>query len=396
MKLMILLPLLLWLPLLSAKNIAPSQVGAEQVQRYLPRLINKKVGLVVNQSSRAKGKHLVDLLHENNITISKIFAPEHGFRGKKDAGEVFNSSKDEQTGIDIVSIYGKNKKPSTKVLTELDVIIFDIQDVGVRFYTYINSMFYMMQAAAQHDIEFIVLDRPNPNIAYVDGPMLDDKFRSFVGLLPIPLIHGMTVGELAKMIVGEGWLDTIENPNNIKHKLNLQVVKVLDYSRADHYDLPVLPSPNLPNSTAIRLYPSLCFFEATPVSVGRGTDFPFQVLGHDTLAIGDFEFTPRSIVGAASNPKLKGKKLTGMDLRASQISGFDLSLFYQWYQLFAQHDNEFFQRAQFLDKLAGTDQIRLDMLAGKSLAAITAKWQNGLAAFNAQRQPYLLYPANKQ
>ena len=375
-----------------AKEIMPSQVGAEQTQLYFPKLKNKRIGLVVNQTSRAKQQHLVDLLVSNNFEVKKIFAPEHGFRGDHDAGAHINSGKDSKTGIDIVSIYGKHKKPSAQHLADLDVIVFDIQDVGVRFYTYISSMFYVMQAAAQHNVEMIVLDRPNPNIAFVDGPMLNPKFRSFVGLLPVPIMHGMTVGELAQMTLHEGWLDTIENPKKVKHNLKLEVISVNNYARQDSYTLPVLPSPNLPNQQAIALYPSLCLFEATPVSVGRGTDFPFQVLGHNQHFVGDFTFSPRSIPGVSTYPKLEGKKLTGVDLRRSKLQGFDLSHFYQWFTVFNTQQTDFFSNAQFLDKLAGTDQIRLDMLNGKSLDQIKQAWQQDLQAFKQQRQRYLLYP----
>lgn len=395
MKLLLLILCLLpWL--LNANVIAPDQVGAEQTERYFPMLKNKRIGLVVNQTSRAKGQHLVDLLVANQFDVQMIFAPEHGFRGDQDAGAKISSGRDGKTGIRIESIYGKSKKPSKDKLQQLDIILFDIQDVGVRFYTYISSMFYMMQAAAESDIPFVVLDRPNPNIAFVDGPLLEPEFRSFVGLLPVPLLHGMTVGELAQMIQGEGWLDTIANVEGIKHQLQLSVIPVESYHRQQQYQLPVLPSPNLPNHRSIMLYPSLCFFEATPISIGRGTDFPFQVVGHHQHAIGSFEFSPRSIQGAASNPKLKGLLVTGQDLRQSEINGLDLSIFYQWYQLFASKDAEFFQRADFMDKLAGTDQIRKDMLAGKTLKQISSRWQKDLAVFKKRRLPYLLYPETNE
>ncbi|NVK26159.1 MAG: DUF1343 domain-containing protein [Gammaproteobacteria bacterium] len=373
------------------KQVLPTQVGAEQTEQYLTLLKGKRIGLVVNQTSRVNEQHIVDFLVSKKQNIATIFAVEHGFRGDHDAGAKVSSSVDAKTGIKIHSIYGKNKKPSSEVMNELDVIIFDIQDVGVRFYTYINSMFYMMQAAAQNNVPFIVLDRPNPHLSVVDGPMLNPEFSSFVGLLPVPLVHGMTVGELAQMIQGEGWLNSIDNADQIKHKLTLTVVPVKDYQRNDSYVLPVLPSPNLPNQQAINLYPSLCFFEATPISIGRGTDFPFQVVGHNEAYIGEFAFTPRSIIGAASNPKLKGIALKGLDLRSVQLNGFDMSIFYDWFKLFEKSELEFFSRSGFMDKLAGTDQIRLDMLAGKTLEQIKQPWQNDLKQFKKQRAPYLIY-----
>lgn len=388
-----LLVLLLLVPAFTfAATINPNQAGAERLDLYLPLLKEKKVGLVVNQTSISQDQHLVDLLLSKGVQISKIFALEHGFRGNQDAGAIIKSGRDVKTGLPIHSLYGKQKKPSPESLANVDIIVFDIQDVGVRFYTYINSMFYAMQAAAEHNIPFVVLDRPNPNIRYVDGPMLEPQHQSFVGLLPIPLLHGMTVAELAQMIVGENWLNTINAGDISDRKLQLKIVPVEGYRRFDDYQLPVLPSPNLPNQQAITLYPSLCFFEATGVSIGRGTDFPFQVIGHDKIAIGEFQFTPRSIVGAASNPKLKGIKLTGMDLRNSNTKGLDLSLFYQWHQAFQAEDEVFFTRPSFMDKLAGTSQIRLDMQAGRSLDEIRAKWRSGIETFKRQRQAYLIYP----
>ncbi|MCP4061340.1 MAG: DUF1343 domain-containing protein, partial [Pseudoalteromonas sp.] len=253
-------------------------VGAAQYKHYLPQLQNKRVGLVVNQTSLVENTHLVDALLTKNITITKIFAPEHGFRGDHDAGAHVKNAVDSKTGIPLISIYGKNKKPSAEALSEVDVIIFDIQDVGVRFYTYISSMHYMMEAAAEQGIEFIVLDRPNPNIAYVDGPILERQFKSFVGMHPIPVLHGMTVGELAKMIKGESWINKAAD-------LKLTVIPVDHYTRSTSYNLPVKPSPNLPNDQSIALYPSLCFFESTPVSIGRGTDFAFQVIGYSPVAL---------------------------------------------------------------------------------------------------------------
>ena len=368
----------------SASVEATISVGALQFQQYLPQLEGKRVGLVVNQTSQVAGTHIVDLLRDKGVNVTKIFAPEHGFRGDHDAGAHVKSTVDAKTGIDVVSIYGSNKKPDAAVLRELDVIIFDIQDVGVRFYTYISSMHYMMEAAAQNNLEFIVLDRPNPNIAYVDGPVLDLKFQSFVGMHEIPVLHGMTVGELAKMIKGEGWIDQAQ-------ALSLTVVPVANYSRDMTYSLPVKPSPNLPNDQSIALYPSLCFFEATPITIGRGTDFPFQVVGYSPTPLGEFSFTPRAIKGASMNPKFKGVAVQGLDLRDSTIKGLDLSLFISAYNTLTEHQQTFFERAGFMDKLAGTDKLRLAIEAGQTEQQIKQSWQPGLARFKQQRAPYLLY-----
>lgn len=352
---------------------------------YLPQLTGKRIGLVVNQTSRVSEAHLVDFLLTKNLDISLIFAPEHGFRGDKDAGQIVHDSIDKRTGIPIYSIYGKNKKPSSDTIKELDIIIFDIQDVGLRYYTYLSSMHYMMEAAAESGVAFMVFDRPNPNGRFVDGPILTPAYTSFVGLHPIPILHGMTLAELAQMIKGEKWITKAD-------KLELSVIPMKDYRREMHYSLPVKPSPNLPNDQAIRLYPALCFFEATPVSVGRGTDFPFQVAGHDSIHLGDFEFTPRSMPGAALKPKLMNNALRGIDLRSADWQGLDLRLFYQAFQRFQTSEKRFFERAAFMDKLAGTDKLRLQMQAGVPLAEIRSSWQPGLAAFRVKRIPYLLYP----
>lgn len=396
---------------LNEHNVNETQVGAAQIEQYLPLLANQRVGVVVNQTSRAHDKHLVDLLLENGIQINAIFAPEHGFRGDHDAGARVKSGKDKQTGIDIISIYGRNKKPSDATMANLDVIVFDIQDVGVRFYTYISSMHYMMQAAAENKVKFLVLDRPNPNIQIVDGPLLEAEFRSFVGMHPIPLSHGMTVGELAKMILGESWLNINSKKNGYRYTLNLTVIPVKYYSRKSSYTLPIAPSPNLPNAQSIQLYPSLCLFEATPISIGRGTDFPFQVIGHDKVFlsveqlskqleqtkpfdvtnIADIEFSPRPIQGASSNPKLKGKLAKGLDLRHTDITGFDLSLFIAWHNEFVQHDLVFFERSAFMDKLSGTDKLRKAISQGVPESEIRASWQADLANFKKQRAPYLMY-----
>jgi uncharacterized protein YbbC (DUF1343 family) len=368
------------------KNII---VGAEQSELYLPLLKGKRVGLVVNQTSRLHNKygknvHLVDYLKANNVNVKYIFALEHGFRGDHDAGAKIANNFDVKTGVKIISIYGKIKQPPPEVLAQLDVIIFDIQDVGVRYYTYISSMHYAMAAAADANVEFIILDRPNPIISLVDGPMLESKYRSFIGVDKIPLLYGMTVGELAKMILGEHWLLTTK-------KLKLTVIPIANYSRNSLYVLPVKPSPNLPNQAAIYLYPQLGFFEATTVSIGRGTPFPFQVIGHDKVKLGDFNFTPQSTKGAALYPKLMNKKLYGKDLRGVKHPDFDLTMFVTFYHQFKQAGVKFINRPKFLDKLAGTDKFRKALQAGKSLTTIKQRWQKDLKMFKKQRQAYLLY-----
>ena len=363
-------------------------VGAEQIATYLPLLQNKRVGLVVNQTSMVGNTHLVDTLIIKHINVQTIFAPEHGFRGNYVAGEKFNSSIDEKTGVVLVSIYGKNRKPSIDVMKNLDVIIFDIQDVGVRFYTYISSMHYMMEAAADAGVAFIVLDRPNPNGAFVDGPILEPEFSSFVGMHKIPLLHGMTVGELALMFKGEKWLNVQHKPSK---SLDLTIIPLKNYTRTMTYSLPVKPSPNLPNDTAINLYPSLGFFEATPVSIGRGTAFPFQVIGHDKVSLDQFSFMPISTPRAASSPKLMNESLLGQDLRNSDIRGLNLSFIVEWHNAFKAENIPFFTRPNFMDKLSGTDKLRKAIEAGKTEPEIRASWQQGLTEFKKQRSPYLLY-----
>jgi len=351
-----------------------------------PQLVaGKRLGLVVNQSSQVGGCHLVDLLVQQGASISAIFAPEHGFRGTADAGAEIKDGVDSKSGLPVYSLYGKNKKPATNQLQNIDVILFDIQDVGVRYYTYLSTLHYVLESAAEQGKEVWVLDRPNPNGAYVDGPMLKAQFRSFVGMHEIPLLHGMTLGELAQMIKGEGWI-------NDAATLKLQVLTMAGYQRQQPYDLPVRPSPNLPNAQAIALYPSLGFFEATPLSVGRGTDFPFQVIGYTKPALGESHFKPVSTPGAALNPPLKDQDLTGQDLRAVKTDGLDLGYLLAWYQLFASQKLEFFNAPNFMDKLAGTDELRKQMEQGWTKAQIRHSWQRGLYKFRQQRQPYLLYP----
>lgn len=385
--------------LTSPQNQSSLLLGAENTQLYIERLKGKKVGLVVNPTSllfqrnieqtELKPIHLLDFLIAHNIDVQVLFAPEHGVRGNKGAGEHIENGKDADTLVSIQSIYGSNKTPPDSLMQTLDVIVFDIQDVGTRFYTYISSMHYMMEAAAKHGVEFIVLDRPNPNGEFVDGPVLDMAFQSFVGMHPIPLLHGLTVAELAQMIKGEKWIENAQD-------LNLTIVPMSNYHKTYRYLLPVAPSPNLPNYQAIRLYPSLCFFEPTAVSIGRGTDFPFQVVGHDTQSMGNFHFTPVSKPHAAPKPKLMDTKLSGIDLRISKMEGLDLSLFIQYYKAFKKNNKDFYTSTSFMDKLAGTDLLRKSIEAGVSIQEIRHSWQHDLNEYREMRKEYLLYPLQKE
>lgn len=383
---------LLLFPLVShAQGVSsPPVLGAERISQYLPLLANKKVGLVVNQTSTIGQMHLVDVLLKNGVDVAVLFAPEHGVRGNVGAGEHIDSGIDSRTGVAIQSIYGKDKTPPDTMMKNLDVVIFDIQDVGARFYTYISSMHYMMQAAATHQVHFIVLDRPNPNGMFVDGPILQIEFQSFVGMHPIPILHGLTVAELALMIKGEKWIDHADS-------LTLTIIPMQGYQKNMHYSLPVAPSPNLPNATAIALYPSLCFFEASAVSVGRGTDYPFQQIGHNKVKLGTHIFTPESRPYTAPHPKLEGQTLYGIDMRSSALKGLSLAPLLNAYQQFIESNDAdlvFFTAPDFMDKLAGTDELRLAIQAGKSEREIRQSWQQGLNDYKRMRTPYLIYPTS--
>jgi len=357
-------------------------IGAAQLDSILPEISNKNIGLLVNHTSYVGDKHLVDLLMESGIKPVTIFAPEHGFRGKADAGEEIGDGVDQKTGIKVISLYGNTKKPSKSMMEGLDVVIFDIQDVGVRFYTYISTMHYMMEACAENGVKMIVLDRPNPNGNIVDGPILDLKYRSFVGMHPIPVLHGLTVGELALMINGEGWLEG-------GLKCNLKVVSMLHWRHSDSYSLPIPPSPNLPNDQAVKLYPSLCFFEGTHVSIGRGTLFPFQVIGYPDKRFGEFTFTPESIDGMAKQPMHEGKVCFGVDLRqATPPDHLDLSYIIQFYKLWNSSEPFF---TKYFDTLAGTDQLRLQIEKGVPLEEIRKSWEKNLLLYKEKRRSYLLY-----
>lgn len=366
-----------------AESILPA---ADQPELYLPLLKGKRVGLIVNQTAVLTSRdnmHLVDFLMKEGITIAKVFVPEHGFRGQADAGEVVNSEIDKQTGLPIVSLYGNNKKPSAETLKDVDILVYDLQDVGIRFYTYISTMHYVMESCAENKKPLLIFDRPNPNGDYVDGPVLKPGYESFVGMHPIPVVHGLTVGELAKMINGEGWLKG-------KAKADIQVIPVKNWNHSMHYSLPIKPSPNLPNDVAIRLYPSLCYFEGTDVSLGRGTYYPFQVYGYPDPKFGEFTFTPISIPGMSKTPPQQDKKCYGRDLRNTSLDHrFTLEYLLEAYNISGKKE-KFFNN--FFDKLAGSDQLRKDILAGKSEAEIRASWKKELELYNILRSKYLLYP----
>ena len=364
-------------------------VGAERTELYFDLLEGKKIAVCGNQSSRVGNSHLIDTLVNSGFNVVTIFCPEHGFRGNAEAGAHINSSIDEKTGIPIVSLYGKNKKPDLSQ-HNIDLVIFDIQDVGCRFYTYISTLHYVMEAAAENDVEVMILDRPNPNGYFVDGPVLDTNLRSFVGMHPIPVVHGMTIGEYGRMINGEQWL-----ANGVQCRL--QVVPMDNYDHSMRYKLPVAPSPNLQTTEAIYLYPSLCLFEGTPISIGRGTKIPFQVYGHPQLTAGNYFFTPMPIKGVSENPPQKGLQCRGYNLtdiaieQLDKSNSFNINYILNAYKHFPDKA-KFFNTNLFFDKLAGTRQLRKDIIAGKSEQEIRASWEPRLQAFKEKRQQYLLYP----
>ncbi len=364
--------------------------GADKMEQLLPMLKDKQISLVVNHTSRVNGVHLLDTLYNSGVHIVQIFAPEHGFRGDADAGETVRNGKDTRTHVPIISLYGTQKKPQPAQLSQTDIVIFDMQDVGARFYTYISTLFYVMQACAENQKELIVLDRPNP-CDYVDGPVLNLKYKSFVGMFPIPVLHGCTIGELAQMINGEGWLGK-------DLQCQLKVITVENWKHGQPYSLPVKPSPNLPNDQAIALYPSLCPFEGTSVSVGRGTEWPFQVIGSPfTQQTFSFSFKPRSLKGSDKNPLHKNINCYGIDLRtSSQIpQGFSLQYVFQFYKAYQactpNAGKSFFTRPKWFDLLMGTSQVRLDILQGKTEQQIRSVWKEDLEKYKTMRKKYLLY-----
>lgn len=365
------------------------KVGAENYERYFNLLKGKKVGVVTNQTGiipSRENQHLVDFLLENSIEVKKIFSPEHGFRGKADAGEKVKNGMDTKTGLPIVSLYGKNRKPRVSQIQDLDVLLFDIQDVGVRFYTYISTLHYIMEAAAENGKQVVVLDRPNPNGHYIDGPVLEPSQTTFVGMHPVPIVYGMSIGEYALMINGEHWLkDGVV--------ADLTVVPLQNYTHQSRYSLPIKPSPNLPNDLSINLYPSICFFEGTNVSEGRGTDKQFQVWGSPYQKIKEYHFTPQPNEGA-KNPQYNGKRCYGMDLSQQEpLSEISLKWLIMAYKNNTQQP--FFTKntgAYWLDKLAGTSALRLQIQKGMGEKEIKATWEKGINTFKKIRAKYLLYP----
>ena len=358
--------------------------AAMQMNDYLPLIKGKRVGIVANQTSIVGETHLVDTLLSLGVEVKKIYTPEHGFRGTADAGAKINSGKDEKTGLPIVSLYGKNKKPTAEMLQGIDLILFDLQDVGVRFYTYISTMSYVMEAAAENGLPVIVLDRPNPNGFFVDGPVLKHENQSFVGMHQVPVVYGMTIGEYAKMVNGEGWLKG-------GLRCDLTIIPINKYNRNAIYELPVRPSPNLPNWESIYLSPTLCFFEGSIVSIGRGTETPFQVFGHPDMC-GSYVFTPKSTSGA-TKPLLEGQRCRGENLVefAHDYALNDNQLHLEWiieaYQLLS--DKSFF--TNYFRLLSGDKQLQKDIENGKSADEIRASWQSDLEAFKAVRAKYLMY-----
>jgi uncharacterized protein YbbC (DUF1343 family) len=386
------------------------QTGADQYELYLPLLINKKIAVVTNQtgiivvetfdtvsviyddgrkdettSKHAIKRNIVDFLDENKINIKKVFAPEHGFRGDADAGEHVENGTDKKTGIPIISLYGNNKKPTAEQLKEIDVVLFDIQDVGVRFYTYISTLAYVMEACAENNVEIIVLDRPNPNDGFIDGPVLKNHWKSFVGMHNVPVVYGLTIGEYGKMLNGEKWLK-----NGVQAKYTLIPMK--NYHKKKRYGVSANPSPNLPNMKAINLYPSLCFFEGTQVSVGRGTDFPFQIYGSPWTENLPYQFTPKPNLGA-KDPFLNGKLCYGENLSnyEKDLREINLEWLINTYKNYKNPKQNFFLENLFFDKLAGTDELRKQIIAGKSATEIKNSWKKDLENFQKIRAKYVVY-----
>lgn len=397
---------LLGIPLFFSQNPSSSlKTGADQPEKYLHLLREKRVGVVTNHTGkiirtikynasvnggcalaiRKDTVSIVDFLLENKIDVKKVFAPEHGFRGTADAGEVVKNGIDQKTKLPIISLYDKNKKPSREQIADIDILLFDIQDVGVRFYTYISTLSYIMEAAAENGKKVIVLDRPNPHDGYTDGPILEPQFQSFVGLHPVPVIYGLTIGEYGLMVNGEGWLKG-------KLKADYILIKMENYSKNQRYSISDKPSPNLPNDVAIQLYPSLCFFEGTQVSVGRGTHLPFQIYGSPWMKNQSFSFVPKPTEGA-KKPFLENQTCYGENLSHHRQKSRQLNL--EWlikaYQNFNHKEKKFFLENLFFDKLAGTDQLRKQILQGKTASEIRKSWKKGLKDFEKIRKKYMVY-----
>ena len=365
------------------------EVGAERMEEYLPLLRGKRVGIVANHTTWVKDSHLVDSLYSSGVDIEYIFSPEHGFRGDADAGEKVKSYIDSKTGIRVVSLYGSTPAPPDSIMRDLDILIYDLQDVGVRYFTYISTLKYCMEKVAKWDKQLIILDRPNPNISLVDGPILDMRHKSFVGVFPIPILYGMTAGELALMANDKGWAGD--------KRCDIKIVECLGYSRDSRYTLPVKPSPNLPNMLSIYLYPSLCYFEATDVSLGRGTETPFQIYGHPKMEGYTFSFTPRSVPGAKyppqQNKKCYGVDLSSMDIAEARGLGVDLEYLIDSYNKTGCNP-KFFN--SFFEKLIGVSYVKQMIMAGKSADEIEERWSNDVAQFKLEREKYLIYKADEQ
>jgi uncharacterized protein YbbC (DUF1343 family) len=354
-------------------------LGAQRIDNILQHLSNKNIAIVGNQTSMINNTHLVDTLINLKQSIKKVFSPEHGFRGKEDAGAHINDEIDKKTGLPIISLHGKNKKPAKASLKDIDIIVFDIQDVGARFYTYISTLHLVLEAASEENIKVLVLDRPNPNGHYIDGPILEKEYESFIGKHPIPIVHGMTIGEYAKMIIGEKWIDK---------KCDLVIIRMLNYNRQEIYNLPIKPSPNLPNKRSINLYPSLCLFERTTVSIGRGTNFPFQHFGAPFIK-SDYSFTPQSGDGS-KYPKHENTTCFGKDLRFQKniLNSLNIDWLIECYNQ-SPNKEEFFTLN--FDKLAGTDKLRKQITAGLTSKDIKKSWEEGLTDFKDIREKYLIY-----
>lgn len=360
-------------------------LGADQIEFFIDDLKGKNVAIVANQTSKIKSNkkhvHIIDSLLSLNINVKKVFSPEHGFRGIADAGEKVEDGIDLKTGLPIISLHGSNKKPTINQMKDIDVVIFDIQDVGVRFYTYISTLHLVMEAVAENNKKLIILDRPNPNGHYIDGPILENNFKSFVGMHPIPIVHGMTIGELGIMINKEGWLKN-------KIKCDLKVIPIENYDRNIIYDLPEKPSPNLPNKKSINLYPSLCLFEQTPISIGRGTEMQFQIIGNPDWKKTDFKFKPKSMSGAKS-PKHLNEICNGIDLRNSPLLN-EINLEWIIYAYNKSKNKTSFFRSGF-NRLAGNDKLKEQIINGLSEKEIKLSWKKGIENFKSIRSKYLLY-----
>jgi len=374
---------MLVLPVLACSQSNRLQTGADQLDILLPKLASQRVALMVNHTALVGKRHLADTLKASGVNLVKIFGPEHGFRGTADAGEEIKDGVDARTGIPVVSLYGKNYKATPEQMSDVDVVIFDIQDVGARFFTYISSLHYLMESCAENGKKLIVLDRPNPNGSYVDGPVRAPEQKSFVGMHPIPIVHGMTIGEYAQMINGEGWLAG-------QRSCSLEVVTMKNWKHGDRLPLALRPSPNLPNDHAVGMYPSTCLFEGTALSIGRGTKNPFEVTGHPDLKGQPYEFTPVAIDGMDKNPKLKDQKCFGIDMRNEAIPNqVTLKYVIMMYQAFPDKDKFFLS---YFDKLAGNTTVKEQIRAGKTDQEIRDSWKPDLEKFKTVRAKYLIYP----